>query len=337
MWVILNCKPVLLANAQHKLFLLYWNFAKPREHVKRYLQSTLVCFLYLCLSYAQQGLDTQQMLAHLEELSSDAYEGRGVGEEGNARAREYIIREFGKAGLSAFREGYTHPFGFLNKLRKPFNGINVVGYVRGTLYPGQYIVVSAHYDHLGVRNDVIYNGADDNGSGTCALLVMADYFGKNPPIHSIIFAAFDAEEQGLQGARNFVEELPVDRSAILLNINMDMIGRNTNNELYACGTYHYRFLKKPVRKLRGSTPLKISFGHDKPKGKLMDWTSSSDHGPFHKVGIPFLYFGVEDHPDYHKPTDDFKGIMPAFYGQTAAFVRLVIERLDKSHTLLTRP
>ena len=81
---------------------------------------------------------------------------------------------------------------------------NVVGRIDGTAAPGRYIVVSAHYDHIGVRNGQVFNGADDNASGTAALFALARHFSANRPRHSLIFAAFDAEESGLRGARHFV-------------------------------------------------------------------------------------------------------------------------------------
>ena len=134
---------------------------------------------------------------------------------------------------------------------------------------------------------------------------------------------------GLQGAKHFVDEPTVLLENIILNVNMDMIGRNVNNEIYICGTYHYPQLKKPLKKIARKSALKVSFGHDEPNHKkLDDWTRSSDHGPFHQKKIPFLYFGEEDHPDYHKPGDDFENIMPEFYGETIRLIIQSIERLD---------
>ena len=246
-------------------------------------------------------------------------------------ARAYLIKAFETLGLAQFDTTYEQPFQYYNrKFKLKGKGTNLLGLIRGKRYPDSYMVVSAHYDHLGIRQDSVYNGADDNASGTCALLYLASYFLANPPNHSIIIAAFDAEEVGLQGAGHFVDEPPVPVDQLLLNINMDMIGRNVNNEIYICGTYHYPNLKKPLKRPARKSNLKVSFGHDDPNLEYGgDWTFASDHGPFHRTKIPFLYFGEEDHPDYHQPSDDFEGIMPEFYLQVLDLVRESIRQLDK--------
>jgi hypothetical protein len=108
-----------------------------------------------------------------------------------------------------------------------------------------------------------------------------------------------------------------------MNVNMDMVGRNANNELYAAGSSHYPFLRPILDTLVTRSSIKLKIGHDDPNGPRQDnWTSQSDHGAFHAAKIPFIYFGVEDHPDYHKPTDDVAGIMPEFY---AGVVNTVLE------------
>ena len=189
-----------------------------------------------------------------------------------------------------------------------------------------YIVVTAHYDHVGVIDNQIHNGADDNASGTAALFALAEYFNKNRPLNSIIFAALDAEESGLRGARRFVAEPPVKKESILLNANMDMISRNQAGELYAAGAYHYPFLKKYLEDAAKNAPIKLRLGHDRPEQGSDDWTNQSDHGAFHQAKIPFIYFGVEDHKDYHRPTDDFENIDQKFY---VGAVETILDALKK--------
>ncbi|MGI8545529.1 MAG: M28 family peptidase, partial [Aridibacter sp.] len=184
--------------------------------------------------------------------------------------------------------------------------------------------------HVGVQKGEIYNGADDNASGTSALFAIAKYFKKNKPNNSIIFAAFDAEEKGLQGARYFVDNLPVSQSDILLNINMDMISRSDKGELYAAGTFHYPDLKPYLEAIQKNAPVKLLFGHDDPKLGRDDWTSQSDHGAFHRKKIPFIYFGVEDHRDYHKPTDDFENIQPKFYVNAVETIVMAVKSIDEN-------
>src|SRR5690606_17653456 len=155
----------------------------------------------------------------------------------------------------------------------------------------------------------IYHGADDNASGSAALLELARHFAASPPRNSVVVAALDAEEMGLRGARAFVANPPIPLDSILLNVNMDMVGRNAAGELYVAGTYHCPFLGGLVDAVAGRSGVTLLRGHDEPTLPAGDdWTLASDHGAFHAEDIPFLYFGVEDHPDYHRPTDTFENI-----------------------------
>ena len=197
-----------------------------------------------------QDFSLEQTLQHLQTLSSDEYQGRGNGTEGGKMARVYLVKEFEQTGLEKFGENYVHSFQFFHRIKKEKReGHNIIGWIRGKKNLDKFLVVSAHYDHMGIQEDSIYNGADDNASGAAALLAIANHFKLNQPDHSIIIVAFDAEELGLQGARHFVDEPPVPLEDILLNINLDMIGRNANNEIYIAGTYHYPNLKKPISRV----------------------------------------------------------------------------------------
>lgn len=290
--------------------------------------------ILLCTGFSSsifaQTIDSLRMLNNLEELAADKYEGRNTGEKGNDLARAYIIHQLEQIGVDPLDSTYEQAIVFWNWWnKKRMDGNNILAKVTGTKQPEKYIVISAHYDHIGIKKGKIYNGADDNASGTCALIELAAYFKQNPPDHSIIFAAFDAEEVGLQGAKCFIDEPPVPKDSIILNINMDMISRNQKSEIYICGTHHYPFLKKKLITVAKASPLTVLFGHDDPDAKAENWTSSSDHGAFHAEGIPFLYFGVEDHKDYHKHTDDFENIQPDFYYQAALLVLEATKQLDK--------
>ena len=134
-----------------------------------------------------QQFDAEQLLRDVETLSSEAMAGRKAGTAGGAKARDYVARRFKESGLEFYAPSPLQPFTFTEpRATVEQQGANVVGYVKGKTFPHRYLVVTAHYDHLGVRNGEIYNGADDNASGTAALFAMGKYFSKHRPAHSII-------------------------------------------------------------------------------------------------------------------------------------------------------
>lgn len=276
-----------------------------------------------------QVVDSDQILADVEYLASDELEGRLTGTEGSRMAQEYIEQRFEKLGLQKFGESYRHPFEHTNpRTSDEFSdATNLIGYVEGNDYPERFIVVTAHYDHLGIQDGEIYNGADDNASGTGGLMAAARYFTEYTPDNSILFIAFDAEEQGLGGARHFVENPVVPLDQIVLNVNLDMISTNFEDELYAVGTYHYPFLKPLVEEATADAPIDVLFGYDSDEWP-QDWTMASDHGPFHQKGVPFIYFGVEDHEHYHAPSDTFENINPEFYINAVKTILGAIEHFD---------
>ncbi len=277
------------------------------------------------------ALDLNKMLRLQKRLASDAFKGRGAGD--NQLAQEVILSYFESINLKAFENGYKYSFPFQDENSgEEKTGTNLIGYVEGSKYKDEYFVIGAHYDHLGVVNDTIYNGADDNASGTSALLVLAKYFSIYQPEHSLIFAAFDAEEHGLFGSRYFVNNPPVKFSGILMNFNFDMISRNPKNEIYVVGTLPYPQFKPLIEKQAENSPLTISYGHDNPKDKTKDyWMYASDNGPFFAKDIPNITFSEEDHPGYHQPTDDFENINPEFYRNVVRLIRGSIEAIDQNY------
>jgi Zn-dependent M28 family amino/carboxypeptidase len=276
-------------------------------------------------------IDADQLIHDVRVLSADSMEGRRTGTPGSARARAFLLERFRAEGLRAFGGGYEQRFQFTRASDgEHYEGVNLVGYVRGTERPDRYLVVTAHYDHLGFHGGQLHPGADDNASGTAALLALARHLRENPPRHTVVVAALDAEEMGLRGARAFVASPPVPRGSILLNVNMDMVSRNERDELYAAGTYHYPALLPLVEEVAGRARVTLRTGHDRPDLPVRDdWTMLSDHGAFHEVGIPFVYFGVEDHPDYHRPTDTFENIDPDFYVRAVETVLDFVRTADR--------
>ncbi len=272
---------------------------------------------------------TQSLLNDVKELSSDRYQGRKTGTEGNRMAGDYIVKRYKEIGIKSYNTSYRYSFSFKSG-RKIVKGTNLIGYVPGK--KKEIIVISAHYDHLGIINNQIYNGADDNASGVGGLLEIAEYFSGHQPEHTLVFAAFDAEEMGLQGAKAFVANPPVPMSMIKLNINLDMISHNDKAELYVAGTYYYPFLKDYL--ITTNKSIKLLKGHDTPGlSQNDDWTNQGDHGAFHARKIPFLYFGVEDHKDYHQPTDDFENINKEFYKNAVNAILEVINNYDQDNTI----
>lgn len=269
------------------------------------------------------------MVDALYILAADSMEGRQTGTPGNERARRFLLGQLQQIGVTPLVPGYEHHFDFTSRQGAALKGINLLGLVRGTVEPDRYIVVSAHFDHLGTRNGAIYNGADDNASGTAAVLEFARRLRANPPRHSVILALFDAEEMGLRGAAAFVESPPVPREAIVMNLNMDMVSRSEEGLLWAVGTSHYPQFTPLIEQVAASAPVTLKRGHDTPSNTPgYDWTFSSDHGPFHRAGIPFLYFGVEDHAGYHQPGDVAEDITPEFYIDAVETIWRVLRLVD---------
>ena len=281
------------------------------------------------------AIDSTALMRDLYRLADDSLAGRLIGSPGNLKARDYLAARFDAIGLG------TLPFGRLQRVsvtpspRLPgvTEGWNVIGTIPGTEQPERYLVVTAHYDHVGigrpVDGDSIYNGSDDNASGAAALAVLARHFQQAPLRHTLVFAAVDGEERGMWGSRGLVEPavVPVDR--IDLNVNMDMISRNVAGELYAAGPGRYPALVPLVDATARCAPVTLRRGHDTDAvGRADDWTTQSDHVVFHRLGIPFVYFGVEDHPDYHRPGDSPDRAMPGFYVGAVRTVADLIRRAD---------
>ncbi|MDC8759480.1 M20/M25/M40 family metallo-hydrolase [Janthinobacterium fluminis] len=284
------------------------------------------------------------LLDDVRTLASDAFEGRRTGTAGSHRARAYLRERFGAIGLLPFGADYLQPFAFSTRSvanlftpGRPYrtayaDAANIVGYIRGSAAPQRYLVVSAHYDHLGVRGGKLYPGADDNASGVAAMLAIASYFKAHPPRHSVLFAAFDAEELGLQGARAFVAAPPVPRAQLRANLNLDMLAHNDSNEIFVAGTYPWPALKPLLAQAAARSSVRVLLGHDRPllaAGLVESWNDSSDHAPFNEAGIPFLYFGVADHADYHAPSDTYAHINAAFFVRVSNLLVDVAARMER--------
>ncbi|NEX94548.1 M28 family peptidase [Caulobacter sp. 17J65-9] len=291
------------------------------------MKSALAAVLALALTAAAPAaprIDGTRLVQDLRVLSADDMAGRYPGTPGSAKARAYVESRFREVGLTTKEQAFT----YTTKAGVETPGVNVWGVVKGRKHPDRYIVVTAHCDHLGVKDGQIFHGADDNASGTAALVAMAKYFKAHRPDHSLMFVALDAEEGGLRGAKALVANPPVPKDAMVLNVNLDMVARGDKGELYASGGYHNPGLVPVLERVAKTAPVTLKLGHDRPEQGHDDWTDQSDHLAFHEAGIPFVYFGVEDHPDYHRPTDVFEKVNPDWYVRSVQTIAEAVKALD---------
>lgn len=303
------------------------------------LFSFAIILTFVACSQAQT-VDSARFLGDIETLSADDMAGRLVGTEGGKKAQDYIIGRYREIGLDEWRGDYRHQFSMRHRDGRDIDdATNLIGVIEGTAADGRYIVITAHYDHLGEHEGKIYNGADDNASGVAGLLAAATWFKENPLPVGLIFAALDAEEGGLRGARAMVAQMDSLEllDSVVMNINMDMISISEAGELYAVGTHHYPFLKSVIEQVAATSSIKLLMGHDTPDlPPGDDWTNASDHAAFHRVGIPFIYFGVEDHPYYHSPEDTFDKVTQEFAVGAAETVIMAIRSFGMLETVGTR-
>lgn len=313
---------------------------------KRFSASTLFLITLLFIAIPIHGqsdpseppaskiIDAKQLLLDLKTLSADDMEGRLAGSPGGIKARDYVQRRFKQSGLKSFGGSYVQPFEFSypKKPNEKIKAANVVGYIRGKRTPEKYIVLTAHYDHLGIIKGETFNGADDNASGVASLFAIARYFIKHRPANSLIFVATDAEEGSGAGGDHFIKSSPVDRNALIMDVNVDAIGREKNDVLYAVGSFAQPYFRPHLENVARRSNIKVLFGHEDPeKDKGEDyWPPLQDGMSFFRNGIPYIYFGVEDNEQIHKPTDDYDSMTLPFYVRAVETVVDAVREFDKN-------
>jgi Zn-dependent M28 family amino/carboxypeptidase len=273
------------------------------------------------------NITVENLKKNLIIIASDEMQGRETGSEGQKKAGRYLISQYEAAGIS-FPNGATNfyqqvPAAFMNKSYNENlpDSENIWAFIEGSEKPNEVIVISAHYDHIGVeKNGEINNGADDDGSGTSAILEIALAFQKakkagHGPKRSLLFLHVTGEEHGLHGSRFYSENPLFPIKNTVANINIDMIGRrdydhpNTNKYVYVIGANRLSTdLDKIVIEANKKTVnLDLDFKFNDPSDPN-HFYERSDHYNFAKQGIPavFLFNGVHD--DYHKPTDEVSKI-----------------------------
>ncbi|WP_437205619.1 M28 family peptidase [Planctomicrobium sp. SH664] len=272
--------------------------------------SLALFFLGLCASIALAGAPAQEPITadhirpHITFLADPARGGRS----GTAKqaTRDYIIREFYRNGLQPFFAGewsQTVPARETGSDVFEPAGENIAGFVPGTdpELKREWIIVNAHYDHLGVRKNELYPGADDNASGVAMLLEVSRRIAASPLKRSVAFVAFDFEESLLWGSRWFMAHSPVDHKSIKVCLTADMIGRSLGDldlpMVFILGAEHSPGLRDAL--VSTPTPEGLELAH---LGTDMIGTRS-DYGPFRDHEIPYLFFSTGEHPDYHTPRD----------------------------------
>lgn len=267
-----------------------------------------------------------ELKKHLTVIASDEMEGRETGSAGQKKAGKYMIAQY-EADKIPFPKGASDyyqkvPAVFMNGKRS--NGLpdseNIWAFIEGSEKPEEVVVLSAHYDHVGIENGVVFNGADDDGSGTVALMEIAQalQIAKNEgygPKRSVLILHVTGEEHGLHGSRYYAENPLFPLKNTVADVNIDMIGRrdkahaSNGNYIYLIGS---DFLSTELDAIckkanKDFAKLDLDFTYNSKKDPNQFYYRS-DHYNFAKNGIPsvFLFSGV--HEDYHKPTDDVEKI-----------------------------
>lgn len=256
--------------------------------------------------------DSARILADIAYLASDRLEGRRTGTPGNDSAAAYIARRYDSLGLAAMTPtSYLQPFvarpaAAHGAAPEALPTQNVVAMLAGTdpALRNEYVVIGAHFDHLGRSTEgaldpeagnVIRNGADDNASGTAAVLELARIFHTSPTRRSLLFVNFTGEEEGLLGSAYFVEHSPVSLDSMDAMVNFDMVGRLRNRRLIVYGVATARQFAALLDSANGGRVHIFGQG---------DGFGPSDQTSFYAKDVPVLHFFTDLHEDYHRATDD---------------------------------
>ena len=267
-----------------------------------------------------------ELKTHLTIIAADDMEGRDTGSKGQKKAGRYLISQYQKNGIP-FPKGATDyyqkvPAAFMNQKNNENlpDSENIWAYIEGSKKPEEIVVISAHYDHVGMKNGVVYNGADDDGSGTVTLLEIAQAFQKakkegHGPKRSVLILHMTGEEHGLHGSRYYSENPLFPLSNTIADVNIDMIGRhdefhpNSSNYIYVIGSDYLSSdlfnICEDANKNYGHLALDYKYNDRNDPNRFY---YRSDHYNFAKKGIPSVFLFTGTHPDYHQPGDDVEKI-----------------------------
>lgn len=302
--------------------------------------------------------DTSSIMRDVRYLAGDALEGRGTGTPGNDSAAAYIARRFDGLGLTpAFSSADSRvcgPARCEGRFLQPFvarsvaaahAGLpaamptqNVAAMVRGAdpVLREEYVIVGAHFDHLGRTTmgaldpdakDAIRNGADDNASGTAAVIELARLLRRDPPKRSVIFVTFSGEELGLLGSQHFVENLPVPLDRVRAMLNFDMVGRLRDDRVLIYGVATAEELNEIITRANAVAPLSVT--------ATGDGFGASDHSSFYAKNLPVLHFFTNVHDDYHRATDDAERVNATGIARVVSLAERIARDIGDRATPLT--
>jgi len=273
------------------------------------------------VSKYMNSITPSDLKKHLYIVAGDDMEGRNTGTEGQKKAGRYLIDQYKAEGISFPKgaDGFYQPVpaAFMQKAFSPKLGDseNIWAYIEGTEKPDEVLVISAHYDHVGMKNGEVYNGADDDGSGTVSLLEIAQAFMQAKkdgygPKRSILFLHVTGEEHGLHGSRYYSENPLFPVANTIADLNIDMIGRrddahkDNGNYVYVIGSDRLSTdlhnINEEANKKYTKLSLDYTFNADNDPNQFY---YRSDHYNFAKKGIPIIFYFNGVHADYHKPGD----------------------------------
>ncbi|HIE74218.1 MAG TPA: M28 family peptidase [Flavobacteriales bacterium] len=310
------------------------------------MKTLLILFIGLTTTVLAQDnikfaetINIQDLERHLTILASDSLEGRETGKKGQKMAADYIANHFKNIGIPPYKKDtYYQKFkvksgkhickcedcdvNFVKKLfgkRKRIKGENVLGYIEGTDLKDELIIITAHYDHLGKHDSLIFNGADDDGSGTVATLEIAEAFmlakkAGNGPRRSVLIMPVSGEEKGLLGSKYYTKNPIYPLENTVANLNIDMIGRlddwhDTANYVYLIGadrlSQELHDISETVNSKHIGLNLDYKFNEEDDPNR---YYYRSDHYNFAKNNIPVIFYFNGVHEDYHKVTDTVEKI-----------------------------
>ncbi len=326
--------------------------------MKKIISILLITVLFISCSSQQNKSSVTSLVPYLNSITaenlktdltivaSDEMEGRETGSIGQKKAGDFLISEYKKSGISFPKGADSYyqkiPAAYLNATRNEDlpDSENIWAFIEGSEKPDEIVVLSAHYDHVGMKHGEIYNGADDDGSGTVALLEIAKAVQKaknegHGPKRSVLILHVTGEEHGLHGSRYYSENPLFPISKTITDVNIDMIGRrdefhkNSNKYIYLIGS---DYLSSDLFTIceeanKNFTQLDIDYKYN-DRNDPNRFYYRSDHYNFAKNGIPSVFLFNGTHKDYHQPTDEVSKIEFDALAKRAQFALSIVWELS---------